>query len=77
MNPATIKVNPDQRPVNMARYQPPAQMPLLDARLCVETTCETVFDSSSQDACPRCGSRSTEFISRWLNRKPCRIEVAQ
>ena len=68
MRIASNKIDSAPFPVKVGRYEPPAHLPLLAAQLCVEPSCETVFDASHQDVCPRCGSHATYPLTRWLNR---------
>jgi hypothetical protein len=38
------------------------------AVLCLEPDCNTVFDRSAVDRCPRCGSAESYPLAVWLDR---------
>ena len=41
-------------------------IPLQIAKFCVE--CEVIFNENGKGECPICGSNSTIYLKKWLNK---------
>lgn len=43
------------------------------AVLCLELDCNTVFDRSAREQCPRCGGTESYPLAAWLDRERAEI----
>ena len=44
------------------------------AALCLELDCNTVFDRSAAERCPRCGGAESYPLALWLDRERGRLD---